>query len=131
MALVLMLSLSPFLHAHLGDSTVTGFHLDLPAGPPQGEAVPSGGSAAHAVASVGALHHESPAFGVAGAYPAQSRDWQAADIGSFFMLVLFLASLLPCQAMDRVRARAQPAKFRACYRPGCPPPAMAPPHASH
>ena len=71
------------------------------------------------------------AFGVAGAYPAQSRDWQAADIGSFFMLVLFLASLLPCQAMDRVRARAQPAKFRACYRPGCPPPAMAPPHASH
>ena len=113
-----LLALGPFLHSHFGASHDTGFHLD-------------GVHAVHAsvpadMRAMQASDDESPALGVAASLPhPEDEGWGLLGLA---MLVAVLA--LPVQRrwpLPRARRILRP--LDRLYRPGLPPPGLAPPAA--
>lgn len=125
---MVLLALTPFLHGHLGQTQVSGFHVDgLRIG---GHSVGATPDAAQALAPASqASQEESAALGVS----VSIR--QAGDDAGF---VLDLACLLLCWvffyscALTRPLPlwRVTPAQAPRLYESGWPPPALAPPHFS-
>ncbi|TXI74466.1 MAG: hypothetical protein E6Q49_01770 [Limnohabitans sp.] len=110
-----LLALGPFLHGHFGASHDTGFHLD---------GVHAVHASAPTVMALQSPQDESPALGVAASIP-QSEDESLPDLAwNLLMAVLPLLSLLGVALPRPDRARP-PAGTR--YRPGLPPPCLAPP----
>ncbi len=125
LALALMLGMGPFLHAHLGGSSVTGFHLDAASLPSATLTLEGRGGQAVLTA---AHENESPAVGVASGYPSRdSQTPEVPDASAFWLLVFFLGGLLLACAADLSKAWSLPARQRGFECPGLPPPAQAPP----
>ena len=112
-----LLALGPFLHGHFGASHDTGFHLD-------------GVHAVHVQSPVGMSMvqtgaEESPALGVGSSLPHPEDD------GLVLLAVVLLASLLSLCMPTRRQSPPRPERMapwaRTCYRPGLPPPCLAPP----
>ena len=120
LAVALVLGMGPFLHAHFGSSSVTGFHLDAVALPSSQAVVP-----ADQTWLTAAQGNESPAVGVASAYP--SRQAQVPDASLGFMLLLFVLSVLPVAAAHGRQVCSPPRRQLGFDCPGLPPPAQAPP----
>lgn len=116
--LIGLLALGPFLHGHLGVSSVSGFHLD-------GLHTLTHPHEAGAVHSISAPDDESPAVGVATALPKSDDDT------SHPLLVPGLPSAvlrLPLQPLaGRPWQAAAELQTVHTYREGWPPPALAPP----
>ena len=112
-----LLALGPFLHGHIGASHDTGFHLD-------------GVHAVHAhppeiSSAMSAEPEESPALGVATSLP-QPQDQGLVLLGMAWLLVGAWA--LPRRRLPhRPWANAGLTGPSAVYRPGLPPPSLAPP----
>ncbi len=112
-----LLALGPFLHGHFGASHDTGFHLD-------------GMHAVHAQTPVGMStmqtgDEESPALGVGSSLPHPE------DNGLILLAAAMLASVLSLFIPLRRQHLPRPERTGTCtrplYRPGLPPPCLAPP----
>jgi hypothetical protein len=114
-----LLALGPFLHAHLGMSRVSGFHV---------AGYQTSGIAALAVDADHQLsesNDESPAVGVSASLP---RFQDAPPCPDGITLQQLIAVLLLAAVVFTVvtgPSRQRPHRFRD--RPGLPPPALAPP----
>ena len=114
-----LLALGPFLHAHYGSSSRTGFHLDEVS-----QAVSHLPHLGHSTELSQADTPESPALGVATSL-AQSEE----DGLPLFALAWLLAPLLPRLAQLSRHWPRVPlgSPVRPRYRAGWPPPCLAPP----
>ena len=119
--LALLLLLGPFLHAHFGASSITGFHLD-------GVAVQQASLVPPGLDAVFSADHglESPAMGVGTAHPRVDEPPapQPLLLAPCFGLGALLARALP---VWRRVGQVQPGVPRRFAQPGHPPPAHAPP----
>ena len=120
-ALVALLAVGPFLHAHYGKSTVTGLHL----------AGVSSVTVAHEDAAVISFsqdeEHESPAVGVETSYARQvSMDVQEQP-HMFLILAVFVVAAVVCSVSPRVWQRVDTRSTRLAFLPGLPVLAHAPP----
>jgi hypothetical protein len=119
-----LLALGPFLHAHLGFSKVTGFHVAGFDGPVTRSSaqVPLASSQASQVELSDA---ESPAVGVSASLVRFSHDIPCPD-GISLQAVVAIVLITPV-----LRGFARPTRYLASrpsrHRPGLPPPALAPP----
>jgi hypothetical protein len=119
-----LLALGPFLHAHLGFSKVTGFHVAGYDGP-----VSTHGSPPEASVLQGQYadlsDFESPAVGVSASLVRLAFDIPCPDGMTLQSIVAIIAMAL----MSRYWSPAAPGAGRhvARSRPGLPPPALAPP----
>ena len=116
--LVGLLALGPFLHSHVGASHDTGFHLD-------------GVHAVHAqhdttVHASSVNEEESPALGVSASLP-HPEDEGLPDLA--WALLLALLPMLPLQRLPLPRSSSADHTPSTLYRPGLPPPGLAPPAA--
>lgn len=116
-----LLTLSPFLHGHFGNSHESGFHLDGV------HAVHAAAKAAgHALVKymTAADQEESLAMGVAVSLPQPSDHGLPVALAGLLLAILFLAlpHLLPNPKVLWLRAR-----LRKLYNAGFPPPCLAPP----
>ncbi len=112
-----LLALGPFLHGHFGASHDTGLHLD-------------GVHAVHAQdpAGMSAMQtgdEESPALGVGSSLPHPEDD--GLILLAFALLSGVLSLLMPLQRLRLPRPEHPGVCTRALYRPGLPPPCLAPP----
>lgn len=119
LALLALLALGPFLHAHWGQASRGGFHMD-------GAVVHQ-----HAVnADVSVLsaddEHESPAVGVASSLPRGAEKTPSATDVSLWVCGLLLAVLLPRMPL-RLTARVPAPPLARRTRHNWPPLALAPP----
>jgi len=119
--LALLLLLGPFLHAHFGASSITGFHLD-------GVAVQRGSPLAAAADTVLSADSglESPAMGVGLAHP-RVNDRPAPAPLLLALLVSFGVLLARALPIRRWAGLAQPRVPRRFARAGHPPLTHAPP----
>jgi hypothetical protein len=119
-----LLALGPFLHAHLGFSKVTGFHV-------AGYDGPASSSSPHDHAAGSQAQHpdlsdaESPAVGVSASLVRWVHDIPCPDGLTLqsIVAVIVAALVLPRLAQAPTVALGRPAR----PRPGLPPPALAPP----
>lgn len=116
--LVGVLALGPFLHSHFGASHDTGFHLD-------------GIHAVHAPSdttarTTQAQEEESAALGVATSLPHPENEGLP-DLA--FVLLMAILPLAPLLRQPLVRSGHSGQAAVTLYRPGLPPPGLAPPVA--
>ena len=109
-----LLALGPFLHGHFGASHDTGFHLD---------GVHAVHASAPTIMAMQSPDDESPALGVAASMPHSEDD----GLPDFALALLMAVLPLPLLrvALPRPDRARPPAGTR--YRPGLPPPCLAPP----
>ena len=112
-----LLALGPFLHGHFGASHDTGFHLD-------------GVHAVHAQTPIGmsamqTSDEESPALGVGSSLPHPEDD--GLTLLALALLTDVLSLLMPLRRLCLPRPERTGPWTRPLYRPGLPPPCLAPP----
>ena len=119
-----LLALGPFLHAHLGFSKVTGFHVAGYDGPVSTRSV-------HAHEADLLVQHpdlsdaESPAVGVSASLVRFTHDIPCPDGITLQTIVAIMAALLVPGALTVLVPAVSGRTTRP--RPGLPPPALAPP----
>ena len=119
LGLLALLALGPFLHAHLGQARLSGFHLD---------GVQLHDHSVHADHPVLSAEDESetPAVGVAGSLPRVSeKTVSATDLVCWLTALVWMVLPWPWARPAAPSVRASQA--RRTYRRGAPPPALAPP----
>lgn len=123
-----LLALGPFLHAHLGFSKVTGFHV-------AGYDGPVATSAEHAQASHDRVQSpevsdtESPAVGVSASLVRLAFDIPCPDGITLQSIVAIVVATLVLRVVAHVTPAPMGRPSRP--RPGFPPPAIAPPALFH
>jgi hypothetical protein len=118
MLLASLLALGPFLHGHLGNSHQSGFHLDGM------HALHADDGSVAAMASPSGAEEESEALGVGDSLPPSTDPGLPLLLCGllFALLALSLLSRLACPLTPPLRTGP-----RTLYRPGLPPPGLAPP----
>jgi hypothetical protein len=119
-----LLALGPFLHAHLGFSKVTGFHVAGYDGPVSTHTTPPEASL-HQGPYVDLSDFESPAVGVSASLVRLAFDIPCPDGMSLQSIVAIVAMALVSSRWSPAAPR--PGRQAARSRPGLPPPALAPP----
>jgi hypothetical protein len=114
-----LLALGPFLHAHLGISKVSGFHV---AGYAHATVLDAAHDAGHQLSE---SNEESPAVGVSASLPRFDDSPACPDGITLQQLVAVL--LLTPQAFSVANHPPLQREHRIHERPGLPPPALAPP----
>ena len=119
--LMVLLSMGPFLHTHLGASMVSGFHMD---GVQHLGQTPTA-STDKAQAQWGVNPDEPPVMGVATSLPnADHEGMGLIDMTGLLTAILFVSLLRLCKIDKPVVHLAWPPRT---YQAGWPPPALAPP----
>ena len=119
-----LLSIGPFLHSHVGASSVSGFHLDGVRGLTHTHSADAHDSTASSCLSLS--EDESPARVVATSLPnSQPDNLCVGDLTAVLAAVLLASLVCLPQRTRRAWVTAAPART---YQAGWPPPALAPPH---
>jgi hypothetical protein len=121
LALLGLLALGPFLHAHWGQANRGGFHMD-------GAVVHHHAASADAPVMGADDEHESPAVGVAGSLPRGAEKTPSlGDVQLWVCSVLLAVLVAPAPPRERapIRQRQPVRRTRANW----PPLALAPPSA--
>lgn len=120
-----LLAMGPFLHAHLGFSKITGFHVAGYESPTSIDITPDAYLVVHLTHHAVLTDAESPAVGVSSSLLRPVPDVFFPDGLALQTVVAVIAVFLLSHGI----ARPQPARqFRSSRpRPGFPPPALAPP----
>ena len=119
LALLGLLALGPFLHAHWGQANRAGFHMD-------GVSLHHHASGPDASVLSADDEHESPAVGVAGSLPRGAEKTPSAGDIDLWVCGLLLAVLIPFTSPHR-RTHPRVHRLARKRRSNWPPLALAPP----
>jgi hypothetical protein len=122
-----LLALSPFLHAHLGFSNITGFHVAGYDGVVSSNS-PHGHTMEAPVLHADLSDTESPAVGVSSSLVRDLADIPCPDGITLQAVVAIITGLM--MGFSLSQPHTWPVDPPARSRPGLPPPALAPPHVS-